>query len=120
MAKYFLSFILALALHLSIIALFVFNAPMDDQSVAVKKKPAPVIIDAMILDESVVTAKANELKQQQEKKKRRLQKQQDDYARQLEQEKQHLKQLKDKRLQDETEAKKQANKRQKAAQAEQK
>lgn len=116
MAKYFVSFLLALGLHLGIIALFIINATSDTPVLSVKKQEAPVIIDAMILDESVVTAKANELKQQQDKKQRQQQKQQDDYAKKLAQEKQHLKQLEDKRQQEENEAKK----RQKTAQQEQK
>lgn len=91
MSKYFLSFLLALSLHLSIIALFVFSIPTDTPPVIVKK-PEPVIIEATILDESAITAKANELKQQQEKKKR---------------------------LQAEKAAKEQATKRKKAAQEEQ-
>lgn len=116
MAKYFVSLLLALSLHLGIIALFVINASSDTPVPSVQKKEAPVIIDAMILDESVVTAKANELKQNQEKKQRQQQQQQDDYAKKLAQEKQRLKQLKDKRQQEESAAKK----RQKAAQQEQK
>jgi colicin import membrane protein len=118
MSKYFLSFLLALSLHLSIIALFVFSIPTDTPPVIVKK-PEPVIIEATILDESAITAKANELKQQQEKKKRLQQKQQQDYASKLAAEKQQLQQLKDKRLQAEKAAKEQATKRKKAAQEEQ-
>ena len=120
MSKYFLSFLLALTLHLSIIALFVFNASLEAPAPSAKQKKAPEIIEATILDESLVTAKASELKQQENNKKRLQQKQQDDYVRQLEQEKNQLQQLKDKRLQKEREATKLAEQHKIAAKKEQK
>ncbi len=120
MRKYFLSFLLAFTLHLSIIALFIFNAT-DKPSHPKKQKLAPeTIITATILDETLVVAKANELKQQQESKKRLQQKKKDDYARQLKQQKQQLKKIKEQHIQAEKSAKKQAEQRKIAALQEQK
>ena len=98
MRKYFLSFIVALALHLGIIGLFVINATSDDP-VNQKPQKIPEIIEATILDETVVEAKAQELRQQQENKQRVQQKKNDEVARQLRKEKQRLQRVKDKRLQ---------------------
>ncbi|TXL22630.1 protein TolA [Methylococcaceae bacterium HT2] len=120
MRKYFLPFLQSLALHLSIIALFFLNASIETPDPSAKQKKAPEIIKATILDESVVIAKANELKQQQENKKQLQKQQRDDYARKLEQEKHHLQQLKDQRLQVEKEAKKLAEQRQAEVKNEQK
>ncbi len=119
MRKYFLSFLLALTLHLGIIGLFVMNISTD---IPVASKPQKVqeIIEATILDETVVEAKAQQLRKQKEDKKRAQQKQKDDVTRQLKQEKDHLQQLKNKRLQAEKEAKNQAEQRKKAALEEQK
>ncbi len=111
MGKYFLSFLLALSLHLSIIALFAFSLPEDSPTLT-RKKEAPAIIQATILDESVVTAKAEELKQREKK-------QQQAYASKLAQEKQQLQKLKTQRQQAEKAAKKQAEQLKKAAQQEQ-
>ena len=119
MRKYFLSFLLALSLHLGIIGLFVMNISTD-MPVASKPKKVQEIIEATILDETVVEAKAQELRQQQENKKQAQQKQKDDVARQLTQEKKRLQQAKNRRLLEEKLAKKQAEKRKKVAQEEQK
>ena len=120
MRKYFLSFLQSLALHISIIGLIIFNSSTDAPVTVSQQKQVPEIIEATILDESLVIAKANELKQQQEHKKQRQQKQKEDYAKKLEQEKNQLQQLKNKRLQAENLAKKQAKQRQKSAREEQK
>ena len=119
MHKYFLSFLLALSLHLGIIGLFVMNISTD-MPVASKPKKVQEIIEATILDETVVEAKAQELRQQQENKKRAQQKQKDDVDRQLKQEKKRLQQAKNRRLQEEKLAKQQAEQRKKMAQKEQK
>lgn len=120
MRKYFPAFVLALVLHLSIIAVFFIKSPQDSETPVIKQKEEPVIIDAMVLDESVVIAKAKELKELEENKEQQQQKQQDDYTKKLAQEELLLKQIKVKRQQAEQEAKKQADQRLKAAQEEQK
>lgn len=120
MGKYILAFLLALTLHACIIGLFILYAPSNDKTPRLRKKDVPVIIDAQILDESVVTAKAQELKQRETEKKRQQQKQQDEYARKLAQEEIRLQQIKDKHAQEEKVAKKLAEQLEKAAQAEQK
>lgn len=119
MGKYFLSFLLALTLHLGIIALSVFSLSKE-ATVSVKPKETSVIIEAMILDENIITAKAQELKQRQENKRHLQAKQQQKYARKLAQEKHQLQQLKKQRQQAERATKKQANQRKIAAQQEQK
>ena len=118
MHKYLLSFILALALHMAIMGLFVINN-ISDEAVAVAPKKLPEIISASILDEAMVEAKAKELRQQQADKKRTRQQQKDKLAQQLKQEKQRLQDAKNKRLLEEKLAKKQSRQRQEAAKKEQ-
>lgn len=118
MQKYFLSFIVALALHLSIIGLFMLNISAD-APVKPLRAEIPEIISARILDENLVEAKAQELKQQKQDKKRYQQQQKDDVARQIKQEKKRLQQAKERRILAEKQAKKQTEQRKKAAQEEQ-
>ena len=119
MRKYFLSFIVALALHLGIIGLFAINISTD-KLVVNKPKKVPEIIEATILDETVVEAKAKELHQQEVNTKRAQQQQKDDVARQLKLEKKRLQEAKNRRLQEEKQARKQAENRKKLAVEEQK
>ncbi len=119
MHKYVLSFILALALHMAIMALFVINN-LGDDPVKVEAKKTAEIISASILDETLVEAKAEELRQQQADKRRVRQQQKDGLARELKQEKKRLELAKNKRLEEERQAKKQSRLRKEAAQQEQK
>lgn len=117
MRKYLLSFIIALALHLGIIGLFALNISTHE-SVAIKPEKSPEIIEASILDETVVEAKALQLRQQKENKNRLQQQQKDKFATQLKQEKKRLQLAKNKRLLAEKQAKKQAEQRKRIAQEE--
>jgi len=119
MHKYFLPFLLALTLHLAVIGVFVINTSSSETKVD-KTEKAPEIIAATILDETLVTAKAQELRQQQENKQRTQQKQRDDLDRQLKQEEKRLLQTKNSRIQEEKLARKKADQLKKSTREEQK
>lgn len=118
MRKYFSSFFLALLLHLGIISLFMLNISEDTPTPA-KQKKMPEIIQASIMDENLVIAKAQQLKQQQESTKHQQQQQKDAVAKQIKQEKKRLQQAKNNRLKEEKLAKEQAKQLKKTAQEEQ-
>lgn len=121
MHKYFPSFIIALALHLSILGLFFIGS--SEQEIA-KKQPIklPEIINATVLDETVVTAKAQQLREQQATQKR-VQKQKSDRVawelkrekQRVKQEKQRLAQAKKQRIKAENQAQQQDKKRKQQA-----
>lgn len=119
MRQYFSSFLLSLILHLGIIGIFIFNVASTPNTLE-KPQEMPDIIEASILDETLVQAKAHELKQQQTKRKNQQKQQKEAIKKQLLKEKKTLQRAKQKRLKEEALARKQADRHKKQALAEQK
>lgn len=101
--KFSLSFILALTLHLSILALFAVNFTSEPE--IIKQKPVPEIIQASILDDNKIEEEANRLKAEAKDKQLKKQMEQQTLENNRKKEQELLKEAKNKRLDEEQKAK---------------
>jgi len=110
------SFLLALFLHIGMMSLFIVSALFQEEAEEKVVQKTPEMIEAAILDDAQVTAKAAELRQAEENKQRAQKHQQDKIAEQLKQEKRRLQQAKAQRLNEERKARAYAAQQKKKAQ----
>ena len=101
--KFSLSFVLALTLHLTILAFF--GMSFSGESEIVKVQPVPEIIQASILDDVKIQQEAHRLKQKKEQQRLKRQKKQKELDKKLKKEQQRLRNAKKKRQQEEKKAK---------------
>ena len=106
----------SLALHISLLGAFAIS--FEPESVVVKAKPVPDIIQATILDEKTVVEESERLKTNEKNKKLAQQKKQHDLALKLKREEQRLQQLKQQRKTEEKKAKQRAEEQKKIAEKE--
>ena len=101
--KFSVAFVLALTLHLSILALFGMNFTSDSENV--KQKQLPEIIQASMLDDDKILEEAHRLKTKEENKQFEQQKKQEDLKQKRKKEQELLQNIKSKRLEEEKKTK---------------
>jgi len=102
--KYTPGFLLAVTLHSALMGAFLLNLPVMEKPIAPTEEKTPEIIQASILDETLVTQKAEELQQAKIKKLQLQQKKQTQLEKKIRQEQQRLQQATQQRQQAEKKA----------------
>lgn len=113
------SFIMAVTLHFSILALFGMSFFAETESETVKQKALPEIIHASMLDDEKIQQEAERLQVDEQNKKRVQQEKQTTLQNKLKQEQQRLEAVKQERLKEEIKTKEIEKKRKELAQKEQ-